>query len=237
MSSRPGGSSGADDLASIGDRLRDRARAVGQLQRITADLLDAATQIAGCFRRGGKLLVFGNGGSNAQAQHLAAELVGRFSREREALPAVALATDSVMVTSLANDFGFAAVFARQIEALGQPGDVAIVISTSGASPNALGGVAAARAGGLPTVGLIGTPDSELHRLVDTPVITPGPTPARVQELQLVAGHLICEIVEDALFPEDAEDEWPVEQGILSIGHPMRARSRHRSRRAIHGGDR
>ena len=93
-----------------------------------------------------------------------------------------------MVTSLANDFGFASVFARQIEAIGRQGDVAIVISTSGASPNAIEGVVAARRLGLVTVGLIGTPDSELHGLVDVPIVTPGRTPARVQELQLIACH-------------------------------------------------
>jgi D-sedoheptulose 7-phosphate isomerase len=166
-----------------------------------ADLVDAAAQITSCFRRGGKLLAFGNGGSAAQAQHLAAEFVGRLTRPRPALPAIALSTDGVMLTSLANDFGFASVFSRQIEALGGEGDVAVAISTSGASPNVIEGAAAARRLGLGTVGLIGRPDSPLHELVDVPIVTPGGTPAHVQELHLTACHLLCELVEDELFPD------------------------------------
>jgi D-sedoheptulose 7-phosphate isomerase len=171
---------------------------------MTDPLHEAAAQTARCFRDGGKLLVFGNGGSAAQAQHLAAEFVGRLTRPRPALPAIALTTDGVMITSLANDFGFAAVFARQIEAIAKEGDVALVISTSGASPNAIQGVEAARRLGLVTVGLIGTPDSALHELVDVPVVTPETTPAAVQELQVAACHRLCEMVEDALFPQGEE---------------------------------
>jgi len=171
-----------------------------ELEGAQAGLLEAATQMTSCLRQGGKLLTFGNGGSAAQAQHLAAEFVGRLTRKRPALAAIALATDGVMLTSLANDFGFDSVFARQIEAIGEQGDVAIVISTSGASPNAIEGAMAARRLGLGTVGLIGARDSPLHGLVDVPVVTPGDTPARVQELQLTACHLLCEMVEDALFP-------------------------------------
>ncbi len=121
-----------------------------ELEGAQADLLEAATQMTSCLRQGGKLLTFGNGGSAAQAQHLAAEFVGRLTRTRPALPAIALSTDGVMLTSLANDFGFDAVFARQIEAIGEQGDVAIVISTSGASPNAIEGAVAARRLGLDT---------------------------------------------------------------------------------------
>jgi phosphoheptose isomerase len=177
-----------------------------ELEGVQADLLEAATQMTSCFRQGGKLLTFGNGGSAAQAQHLAAEFVGRLTRPRPALPAIALSTDGVMLTSLANDFGFASVFARQVEAIGEQGDIAIVISTSGASPNAIEGAVAARRLGLGTVGLIGNPHSPLHGLVDVPVVTAGSTPARVQELQLSACHLLCEMVEDALFPRDVSGE-------------------------------
>lgn len=165
------------------------------------DVVDAAAQVASCFRRGGKLVAFGNGGSAAQAQHLAAEFVGRLTRPRPPLPAIALSTDGVMLTSLANDFGFASVFARQVEALGEEGDVAIAISTSGASPNVLEGAVVARRLGLVTVGLIGRADSPLQELVDVPIVTPGGTPAHVQELHLTACHLLCEIVEDELFPD------------------------------------
>jgi D-sedoheptulose 7-phosphate isomerase len=181
---------------------------VTALEGAHEDLLQAARQTIGCFRKQGKLLLFGNGGSAAQAQHLAAEFVGRLTRKRAALPAIALSTDGVMVTSLANDFGFASVFARQIEAIAKQGDVAIVISTSGASPNAIQGVVAARRLGLASIGLIGKPHSQLHGLVDVPIVTPGRTPARVQELQLIVCHLLCEMVEEALFPPDLnEDEY------------------------------
>jgi D-sedoheptulose 7-phosphate isomerase len=171
---------------------------------MTESLREAAARTTNCFREGGKLLIFGNGGSAAQAQHLAAEFVGRLTRPRPALPAIALTTDGVMMTSLANDFGFASVFARQVEAIAREGDVALVISTSGASPNAIEGVVAAQRLGLVTVGLIGTPDSRLHELVDVPVVTPGTTPARVQELQVAACHRLCEMVEDELFPRGEE---------------------------------
>jgi phosphoheptose isomerase len=214
MTLRLTGTSGADDCASSRHRLRERARAVAGLEGVAGDLIEAATQMTSCFRQSGKLLIFGNGGSEAQAQHLAAEFVGCFSRKRQALPALALAADGVMVTSLANDFGFASVFARQLEALGKPGDVAIVISTSGASRNALRGVASARALGLVTVGLIGNPHSELHQRVDVPIVTPGPTPALVQELQLIAGHLLCEMVEDALFSADTDDQADTDQASV-----------------------
>jgi D-sedoheptulose 7-phosphate isomerase len=173
---------------------------------MTEPLREAAARTASCFREGGKLLIFGNGGSAAQAQHLAAEFVGRLTRPRPALPAIALTTDGVTMTSLANDFGFAAVFARQIEAIGKEGDVALVITTSGASPNAIEGVVAARRLGLVTIGLIGTPDSQLQELVlvDVAIVTPGATPAQVQELQVAACHRLCEMVEDALFPQGEE---------------------------------
>ena len=223
MSSRLKPPPGGDDLVSSRHRLRQRASAVAELERVSGDLLDAAARMASCFRQGGKVLTFGNGGSQAQAQHLAAEFVGRFSRRRRALPAVALGADGVMLTSLANDFGFAAVFARQIEALGKPGDVALVISTSGTSANTLEGVASARALGLGTIGLVGQPGSDLRRMVDVPIVTPGPTPARVQELQVIVGHLLCETVEDELFGAESDGLEP------ALPRPLEARTREGAR--------
>lgn len=193
------------------------------LEGAEVGLLDAAAQTTGCFRQGGRLLIFGNGGSAAQAQHLAAEFVGRLTRSRAALPAIALSADGVMVTSLANDFGFESVFARQIEAIAKQGDIAIVISTSGASPNAIEGVMAARRLGLLSVGFIGTRDSRLHGLVDVPIVTPGRTPARAQELQLIACHLLCELVEEALFPHHSDDRERVESQGAAQPDLLRAR--------------
>jgi D-sedoheptulose 7-phosphate isomerase len=223
MTSRVTGPSGEDHSASLRNRLRERSRDVAALEGVEGDLLEAATQTTSCFRQGGKLLIFGNGGSAAQAQHLAAEFVGRLTRRRAALPAIALTTDGVMVTSLANDFGFASVFARQIEAIARQGDVAIVISTSGASANAIEGVVAARRLGLVNVGLIGKPHSRLHGLVDVPIVTPGRTSAHVQELQLIACHLLCEMVEDALFPHQVLDEEHVERRSPANPDLLRAR--------------
>jgi phosphoheptose isomerase len=222
MTSRRAGSSGEDDFALSRHRLRERAGAVAGLEEVTEDLLEAATRITSCFRQGGKLLIFGNGGSEAQAQHMAAEFVGCLSRKRRALPALALAADGVMVTSLANDFGFASVYARQIEAFGKSGDIAIAISTSGTSPNTLEAVASARPLGLVSIGLIGQRHSELHQLVDVPIVTPGSTPARVQELQLIVGHLLCEMVEDALCPEDSGNRRPVEEAEPVLQHSDRS---------------
>ena len=116
-------------------------------------ILEAAAVITKCLRAGGKLLFFGNGGSAADAQHLAAEFVGRFVRERAGLPAIALTTDSSILTAVGNDYGFEQIFARQVQALGRAGDVAIAISTSGNSPNVIEGVKAAKKGGLSTIGL------------------------------------------------------------------------------------
>lgn len=147
---------------------------------------------------GGRVLVFGNGGSAAESQHFAAELAGRFQRERMALPAIALTTDSSILTAVGNDYGFDRVFARQIEALGRAGDVALAISTSGASSNVIEGVRAAKARGLVTVGLTGRDGGALGREVDVHVNVAHESTARVQEAQLVILHAICELVEDAV---------------------------------------
>ena len=161
-----------------------------------APVVRAAVTIRGAFESGGKLLVFGNGGSAADAQHLAAELVGRFVRERSGLPAVALTTDTSVLTSLANDFGFDRVFARQIEALGRPGDVALGISTSGRSPNVRAALEAARAGGLATIALTGRDGGPIGQVADIHVNVPDESPARVQEVHRTLIHVLCELVEE-----------------------------------------
>jgi rfaE bifunctional protein nucleotidyltransferase chain/domain len=174
------------------------------------------------------VLVFGNGGSAAQAQHLAGEFLGRYDDEREGLAAVALTADGAVLSGLANDFGFGSVFARQVEALGRPGDVAVAISTSGASPSTVAGAAAARSRGLATVGMVGLAPSPLHELVDVAVVTPAPTTAHVQELQLVACHVLCELVERALYPHAALAGRPIERAILTVPDLLRERERWRA---------
>jgi len=158
--------------------------------------LVAAQAIAEALGAGGKLLAFGNGGSAADAQHLAAELVGRFQKERAAIPAIALTVDTSVLTSVANDYSFKQVFARQVQALGRPGDVAIGISTSGESPNVLIALQAAKAQGLKTVALTGRDGGSVGRAADIHVNVPDQNAARVQEVHRTLMHVICEIVED-----------------------------------------
>jgi phosphoheptose isomerase len=161
-------------------------------------VVDAAQVIVASLSRGGKLLLFGNGGSAADAQHVAAELVGRFQRTRVALAAVALTTDTSVLTSVGNDFAFDRVFSRQVEALGRPGDVALAISTSGASPNVVLALDAARARELVTVALTGRDGGAVGRAAAIHVNVPSEAAARVQEVHRTLLHVICEMVEDAL---------------------------------------
>jgi D-sedoheptulose 7-phosphate isomerase len=161
-------------------------------------VLEAASAIVESLGRGGKLLVFGNGGSASDAQHVAAELVGRFRRERKALAAIALTTDTSVLTSVANDTGYEQVFARQVEALGRPGDVALGITTSGRSPNIAGGLTAARALGLRTIALTGHDGGAVGRSAELHVNVPSGSTPRVQEVHRTLLHVICELVERAL---------------------------------------
>ncbi|HVL68393.1 MAG TPA: SIS domain-containing protein [Vicinamibacterales bacterium] len=160
-----------------------------------AALLEAARAVREAHGQGRKTLVFGNGGSAADAQHLAAELVGRFQRDRIAVAALALTTDTSILTAVGNDYGFDRIFARQVEALGQPGDVAIGISTSGASPNVVQGLQAARARGLTTVALTGRDGGDAGRVAGIHVNVPDASAARVQEVHRTLIHAICELVE------------------------------------------
>ena len=160
-------------------------------------VLDAAAAIIDAFRRGGKLLLFGNGGSASDAQHVAAEFVGRFQRERAAMAAIALTTDTSVLTGIGNDYAFDRVFARQIEALGRKGDVAFGISTSGASPNVVAALDAARAQGLQTIALTGRDGGAVGRAAAIHVNVPSDSTARVQEVHRTLLHVICDIVERA----------------------------------------
>jgi D-sedoheptulose 7-phosphate isomerase len=149
-------------------------------------------------RAGGKLLLFGNGGSAADAQHIAAELVIRYQTNRPAIAAIALTTDTSALTAGANDYGFDAVFSRQIEALGRPGDVAVGISTSGRSPNVLAGLREARARQLLTTALTGAEGTGLQELCDVVIAVPSRVTARIQELHILLGHMLCKALEQRL---------------------------------------
>jgi D-sedoheptulose 7-phosphate isomerase len=161
-------------------------------------LLRAIDAIARAFRSGHRVLVFGNGGSAADAQHFAAECVGRFQRERRALAAVALTTDTSILTAMGNDYGYDRVFARQIEALGESGDIAFGITTSGGSANVIEAFRIARARGLTTVALTGRDGGEAGRAADIHVNVPDDSTARAQEVHRTLLHAICEIVEEGL---------------------------------------
>ena len=159
----------------------------------------AAEWVAETLRRGNKLLLFGNGGSAADSQHIAAEFIGRFERERRALPAIALTTDTSILTALTNDYSGEIVFARQVEALGNPGDLVIAYSTSGNSPNVLAGIRAARAQGLRVVGFTGEGGGEMAELCDLTLQVPSRRTSRIQEAHITISHAICEAVDSALF--------------------------------------
>lgn len=167
--------------------------------RLLGVLETVARETARILGAGGKVLLFGNGGSAADAQHIAAELVGRYQRERKGLPALALTVNTSILTAIGNDYGFHELYARQVEALGAPGDLAVGISTSGNSPNVLRGLEAARAKGMVTVGLTGKNDGRLKSHVDHCLQVPSSETPRIQEAHVLLGHILCEFVEGALF--------------------------------------
>jgi len=150
------------------------------------------------LRKGNKILIAGNGGSAADAQHFAAELVGRFMMERKGIPAIALTTDSSILTSIGNDYGFDRIFSRQVEALGNQGDIFIALSTSGNSNNIISAVNEASQKGLITIGLLGKDGGKLADICDLSIVIPNNTTARVQEMHIMTIHLMCEIIEKEL---------------------------------------
>jgi D-sedoheptulose 7-phosphate isomerase len=187
----------AGDAASVIAAVFDGTIAVHQRVRALdpGPIAAAAGVIRETFAAGGRLLIFGNGGSAADAQHLAAELMGRFEKERSAMPALALSTDTSTMTSVANDYGFERVFARQVEGLGRPGDVAFGITTSGGSPNVLAALTAAKALGLKTVALTGRDGGAAGAASDIHINVPEASTARVQEVHRTIIHAICALVE------------------------------------------
>jgi len=156
---------------------------------------EAATAVSEALKRGRQVLAFGNGGSATDAQHLIAELVGRFEGERRSLPGVALTSDSATVTAIANDYGYERVFARQVEGLGREGDVAVGISTSGRSPNVQAALVAAKSGGLTTIALTGRDGGPIGAIADIHVNVAETTTARIQEVHRTILHAMCSLIE------------------------------------------
>ena len=172
------------------------AEIISTIAKVSAGLVDSLDQ-------GNKVLLFGNGGSAADAQHIAAEFVGRFAFNRPALPALALSVNTSCVTAIGNDYGFDLVFSRQIEALARPGDFAVGISTSGNSENVLQGLSVARKIGLTTVALTGCTGGKLKDAVDYCICAPSNETPRIQECHILIGHIISELVEETIFHEQS----------------------------------
>lgn len=165
---------------------------------IIPEILQAIKLITTCIRNGNKIVLFGNGGSAADAQHIAAEFVNRFTKERKSFPALALTTDTSIITSIANDFSFDKIFSRQCESLVLKGDVVIGISTSGNSQNIKNGIITSKKKGAKTIGLLGNKGGIIKKYVDIPIIVDSTSTPRIQEAHRTISHIICEIVEQNL---------------------------------------
>ncbi len=199
----------ADNRITLASRIASQIEAsIATKQRVLEAhvpvLVEMAEVLIEALRNGNRVFFFGNGGSAADSQHIAAELIGRFMRERAALPAMALTTDTSILTALANDYEYDIVFSRQIEALGQPGDVAVGISTSGNSGNVLKGVRAARERGMKTLALTGETGGKLRDAVDVCFCAPSRITSHIQETHIAVSHSLCELVEHALFDADSQ---------------------------------
>ena len=181
------------------DSIRIKQQAI--MEQMDA-LIAAADMLVTCVASGHKILLFGNGGSAADAQHIAAEFINRFQIERHPLPALALTTDTSIITSIGNDYSFDQIFEKQIQALGKRDDVAWGISTSGNSPNVVAGLRAARERGLRCLGMTGQ-GGALIDASDLALTVPTTTTARVQETHIVMGHILCQLVDQTLFPQAA----------------------------------
>lgn len=165
---------------------------------LSDNIIKAGYKCTECFNNGGKIILFGNGGSASDAQHIAAEFVGRYKKERRGLPAISLSTDTSALTAIGNDYGFDRIFVRQLEALGSPGDIAIAISTSGNSANVIEGAATAKSLGMTVVGLSGRDGGKLKQVCDINLVVPSNVTARIQEMHILMGHMICQSVDDGI---------------------------------------
>ncbi len=183
-------------MQQIKDFLNESAR-LKQLvaETLTGDIQKVIDLIRASYQQGGKLLLMGNGGSAGDAQHIAAELIGRYKRERKAVPAIALTVDTSILTAVGNDYGFENVFSRQVEGLARKEDVVMAISTSGNSENVIRGLEAAKSLSATTVALLGNQGGKIKGLVDAAVVVPSSDTARIQEVHITIGHIICEILD------------------------------------------
>ena len=184
-------------------RIKDSLYSSADLKRTVADtlsgdILEAANRIKVCLKKGGKLILMGNGGSAGDSQHIAAELIGRFKKERKAIPAIALTVDTSSLTALGNDYGFETIFERQLEALAQKNDAVVGISTSGNSENVVRALKKANALGAETIGLLGNNGGKIKEIANLSIVIPSNDTARIQEVHITIGHIICELIEEDL---------------------------------------
>jgi D-sedoheptulose 7-phosphate isomerase len=186
------------------EAIREHQAMMAGIDTVWPALARAATAVIERVQAGGTVFWFGNGGSATQALHFATELVGRFERERLGIRSYALVSDTSLITAVANDYSFDVIFARQIEAMCRPGDIAVGLSTSGNSANVLQGIDAAASIGALTVGFTGGDGGKLARSVEIPIVVPHERTCRVQEAHLFLGHALCEMVEEAM-PEPGDD--------------------------------
>lgn len=169
-------------------------------EEFITQVLKAVTLIVNSIKKSRKVMICGNGGSAADSQHVAAELVGRLNNDRNPFPAVALTTDSSIITAISNDYDFEYIFSRQVKAVGNPGDVLILISTSGNSMNLIRAAEEAKNNGIITIGILGKDGGKLYQIVDVPILIKHHNTQRIQEAQLMTEHIICELVEQQLTP-------------------------------------
>lgn len=188
-------------MNAIDAQIASHEATVHALKGLIPTIAATGSALVATLRQGGKVLLCGNGGSAADAQHIAAELVGRFVRARPGLAAIALTTDTSALTAIANDFGYEQVFARQVQALGRSGDVLVAISTSGNSANVIAAVTQAQAQGMKVVGLLGGDGGALAARVDQALVVPSRETARVQECHILIGHIWCQMVDEAAVSE------------------------------------
>jgi D-sedoheptulose 7-phosphate isomerase len=181
----------------IKKEFNDHIKIANLLHKLTDDVESASMACIDCLKKDGKILIFGNGGSASDAQHIAAEIVGRYKTERMGLAAIALNTDTSLLTAISNDFGYDNVFKRQVEALANNGDVLIGISTGGSSPNVINALKIAKDLGCKSIGLSGKDGGEFNKLCDVNILVTSEDTARIQEMHIVIAHTICHLIDQA----------------------------------------
>lgn len=180
----------------INQIIKESSSVILDAQNLNNEINQAIKIITDCFRNGNKIIIFGNGGSAADAQHFAAEFVGRYLKERQSLPAIALTTDTSIITAIGNDYGFEYVFSRQCESIVNENDVVIAISTSGKSKNIINGVVTSKKRGALTIGLTGEGGRDLDKIIDLLLVAPSKSTPRIQEVHRIIMHIISELVEE-----------------------------------------